>query len=349
MPRVLADDLDHILEHTHDLWNDLRGNRLFLTGGTGFFGCWLLESLSWANERLDLDAGITVLTRDAGRFRQKAPHLADAAGVELFEGDVRTFTFPAGEFTHVIHAATDSAVVPSVPEVVDTITTGTARVLEFANQGRTRKLLFTSSGAIYGKQPSELSHVGEDYTGAPDPLLPSSGYGTAKRLAELQCALAAHSTELDAKIARCFAFLGPYMNLDVHFAVGNFLSDQMRGGPITVKGDGSAVRSYLYASDLAIWLWTLLFRKTEALAYNVGSENAINIADLARTVAASGPRQVEVRIEGKPSGAPPARYVPSTQRIRGELGLEQTVSLEEGIAKTRRWFLSENNGRSHQT
>ena len=340
MPRVLADDLDHILEHTRDLWTDLRGNRLFLTGGTGFFGCWLLESFTWANERLNLNTHVTVLTRDAARFRQRAPHLADAPGVEFVEGDVRSFAFPAGEFAHVIHAATDSAVVPSVPEVVDTITTGTARVLEFASQARTRKLLFTSSGAIYGKQPSDLSHVSEEYTGAPDPLLPSSGYGTAKRLAELQCALAAHSTELDAKIARCFAFVGPYMNLDVHFAIGNFLRDQMRGGPIVVKGDGSAVRSYLYASDLAIWLWTLLFRKTEALAYNVGSEEAINIADLAEAVAATASPQVEVRIEGKPTGAPPARYVPSTERIRKELGLSQTVSLQEAIAKTRRWFLT---------
>jgi dTDP-glucose 4,6-dehydratase len=348
MPRVLADDLDHILDHTRDLWDDLRGNRLFLTGGTGFFGCWFLESFTWANDRLRLNARASVLTRNVAGFHRKAPHLAAADEVELIEGDVRSFTFPSGEFTHIIHAATDSAVVPSVPEVVDTITTGTARVLEFANQARTRKLLFTSSGAIYGKQPSDLSHVSEEYPGAPDPLLPSSGYGTAKRLGELQCALAAHSTELDAKIARCFAFVGPYMNLDVHFAIGNFLRDQMRGGSIVVKGDGSAVRSYLYASDLAIWLWTLLFRKTDALAYNVGSEDAINIADLAHTVAASASPQVEVRIEGKPTGAAPARYVPSTQRIRNELGLKQTVPLNDAIAKTLGWFLTEEKGRSQQ-
>lgn len=346
MPPALADDLDHILEHTRDLWEELRGGRLFLTGGTGFFGCWLLESFTWANERLRLNAQATVLTRNPARFRQKAPHLTEAPGVTLLEGEVRSFVLPEGEFTHIIHAATDSAVVPDVSEVVDTITTGTARVLELAAQARTRKLLFTSSGAIYGKQPAELSHIPEDYPGAPDPLLPSSGYGTAKRLAELQCALAAHSSDLDAKIARCFAFVGPYMNLDVHFAIGNFLRDQMRGGPIVIKGDGTAVRSYLYASDLAIWLWTLLFRKTEALAYNVGSEHAISIADLARTVASISAPAVEVRIEGKPTGAPPARYVPSTQRAQKELGLKQTVSLEQAIEKTRRWFLSAEKGRS---
>lgn len=338
MARPLAEDLDHILEHTRPLWEEARGNRIFITGGTGFFGCWLLESFTWANERLKLGAEAVVLTRDPARFRRKAPQLANDASVRLLAGDVRSFDFPAGEFTHVLHAATDSAVVPSASEVVDTIVQGTARVLELATRAKTRKLLFTSSGAVYGKQPSELTHISEEYTGAPDPLSLSSGYGTAKRLAELQCALAAHERGLDAKIARCFAFVGPYMNLDVHFAIGNFIRDQMRGGPIVVKGDGTAVRSYLYASDLAIWLWTILFRATSGLAYNVGSEEAVSIADLARTVASATHPGVEVRIEGRPTGAPPARYVPATQRVQQELGLKQYVSLLDAIRKTQTWF-----------
>jgi nucleoside-diphosphate-sugar epimerase len=336
--RALAADLDHILEHTRPLWEELRGNRIFLTGGTGFFGCWLLESFTWANERLKLNAKAVVLTRDGARFREKVPHLAGDASVELLAGDVRNFAFPAGEFTHILHAATDSAVVPSATEVVDTIVRGTERCLALAQQARCRKFLFTSSGAIYGKQPPDLTHVPEDYAGAPDPLNPSSAYGEAKRLAELQCALAS-TTDFEAKVARCFAFVGPYMNLDVHFAIGNFLRDQMRGGPIVVKGDGTAVRSYLYASDLAIWLWTVLFHGQSNRAYNIGSENEVSIGKLARTVASIGAPQVEVRIEGRPRGAPPARYVPSTQRAQRELGLAERVSLQPAIEKTRSWCL----------
>jgi dTDP-glucose 4,6-dehydratase len=346
MPRALTNDLDHVLEHTGPLWEELRGNRIFLTGGTGFFGCWLLESFTWANKRLKLGSQATVLTRDPARFRARAAHLVDDPSVKLLVGDVRSFVFPDGEFTHVIHAATDSAVVPSATEVVDTIIRGTERSLAFAQQAQCRNFLFTSSGAVYGKQPSDLLRVGEDYIGAPDPLNPSSAYGEAKRLAELQCALAASSAGLEAKIARCFAFVGPYMNLDVHFAIGNFLRDQMRGGPIVVKGDGSAVRSYLYASDLAVWLWTILFRGISARAYNVGSENGVSIADLARTVASIAAPPVEVRIEGKPSGAPPARYVPSAQRAQHELGLIERIPLEQAIEKTRTWFLDERKGAS---
>lgn len=340
MSRALAADLDHILEHTRPLWEECRGNRIFLTGGTGFFGCWLLESFTWANERLKLDAKAVVLTRDSARFHKKAPHLAGNPSVDLLAGDVRNFAFPAGEFTHILHAATDSAEVPSATEVVDTIVRGTERCLAFAQQARCRKFLFTSSGAIYGKQPSALTHVPEDFAGAPDPLSPNSAYGEAKRLAELLCALAS-TNDCEAKIARCFAFVGPYMNIDVHFAIGNFLRDQMRGGPIVVKGDGTAVRSYLYASDLAIWLWTVLFRGQANRAYNVGSENEVSIGELARTVASIGSLPVQVRIEGQPCGAPPARYVPSTQRAQKELELAERVSLQEAIIKTRSWCLGE--------
>jgi len=338
MSRRLADDLDHILDHSRPLWEELRDNRVFLTGGTGFFGCWLLESFTCANERLNLGAKIVVLTRDPARFRSKAPHLASDSSVELVAGDIRDFAFPSGDFTHVIHAATDSAVAPSPIEVVDTIVRGTEHCLEFAQHAHTRKLLFTSSGAVYGKQPSEITHVSEEYAGAPDPLNPASAYGESKRLAELQCALAAQSTGVEAKIARCFAFVGPYLNLDVHFAIGNFLRDQMRGGPIVIKGDGTAFRSYLYASDLMIWLWTILFRAPSSRAYNVGSEDDLSIAELAHEVAATGIPKVDVRIEGTPTGAPPARYVPSTERARLELGLAQHIALPAAIAKTRAWF-----------
>ncbi|HEY3928713.1 MAG TPA: NAD-dependent epimerase/dehydratase family protein [Candidatus Koribacter sp.] len=341
MVRALAADLDHVLDHTRESWEELRGQRMFITGGTGFFGRWLLESFTWANERLNLGARAMVLTRNPDRFHTVAPHLAGNAAVELLAGDVKSFEFPAGEFSHVIHAATDSAVAQSAIEEMKTIVRGTERCLEFTMRAKSRKMLFTSSGAVYGKQPAEIRHISEEYAGAPDPLLASSAYGEAKRLAELQCVLAAQGSQVEVKIARCFAFVGPYMNLNVHFAVGNFLRDQMRGGPIVVKGDGTAVRSYLYAADLAIWLWTMLFRAPSGRAYNVGSEESVSIAELANAVAGIAEPKSEVRIEGKPTGAPPARYVPATQRAERELGLRQWISLPDALSRTREWFLAD--------
>jgi nucleoside-diphosphate-sugar epimerase len=166
----------------------------------------------------------------------------------------------------------------------------------------------------------------------------ASAYAEGKRAAELLCALTA-SSRLSTTIARCFAFVGPYMQLDTHFAIGNFISDALRGGPIQVKGDGSPVRSYLYASDLTVWLWTMLFKGRSGRAYNVGSEDALNIAAVAHEVAAAVPQEIGVRIASAPqSGVPIHRYVPSTARAHQELGLQAETPLREAIRKTHDWF-----------
>src|SRR5512138_2663048 len=107
-PHPLSADLDHVLTHTAALWDELRGGRMFITGGTGFFGCWLLETFLDANSALDLGATAVVQTRNPDRFRARAPRLAGAAALQLLPGSIGDFTFPGGTFTHVIHAASES-------------------------------------------------------------------------------------------------------------------------------------------------------------------------------------------------------------------------------------------------
>jgi len=380
----LARDLDDIVARTEPLWEELRGQRILITGATGFFGCWLLETFAWANHRLNLDARLVGVSRRPAALAEKAPHLTHDPAITLHAADVRHGDFPQGDFSHVIHAATEASArfnrqAPLL--MFDTIVEGTRRALQFSIASSARRFLLISSGAVYGNQPPQLSHVSEAFEGGPDPLNPASAYAEGKRAAEMLCALAA-SSRLETKVARCFAFVGPYMQLDAHFAIGNFINDRLDNDrldndrldsvrpdsdrpdndrlnndrlnserkhrcPIQVQGDGSAVRSYLYASDLMVWLWTILFQGQSRRAYNVGSEEALTIAALAGEVAAALPPQVDVNIASTPTpGAPAHRYVPSTARAQNELSLRAEVPLREAICRTYAWF-SEHAAPSH--
>jgi dTDP-glucose 4,6-dehydratase len=341
LPPLDRADLDQVLDATSGLWTELRGERLFITGGTGFVGCWLLETFAWANKRLSLGASATVLTRNPCAFNLRVPHLTANPMIGLHLGDVRSFDFPAGQFSHIIHAAADSRTRLNVERpltMFDTIVRGTGHVLDFSAACRARRLLFVSSGAVYGRQPPELAHMPEDYPGAPDPMEIGSAYGEGKRAAELLCRLYAEEHGLQVEVARCFAFVGPHLPLESHYAVGNFIQDGLSGGPIRVAGDGTRYHSYLHTTDLAVWLWTILVRGEPSHSYNVGSEDAISVLDLARAVARlSGP---DVRVEIAKACVPgraAERYVPSTEVARTNLGLRQTVGLEESLRRTIAW------------
>jgi nucleoside-diphosphate-sugar epimerase len=341
-----AADLDHIFHKTSPLWEEMRNKRIFITGGTGFFGCWLLESFSHINRRLELNAQATILTRDYAGFAMKCPHLVTDPALSFISGDVRTFLFPEGTFSHIIHAANEASAKQAAERPLDMLTTivdGTARLLDFAKAHSARKLLLTSSGAVYGKQPASLTHIPEDYLGGPDPLDPSSVYAEGKRVSEQMCALQSTHSSIEIKIARCFAFVGPHLPLDAHFAIGNFIGDVLVGRPIKINGDGTTRRSYLYAADLAIWLWTMLFQAPSLVPINVGSAHDLSILELAQAVVQSLNASTEIHVAKSPTpGAAVARYVPSVNRAKTMLGLNQTVSLQEAIRRTANWHVGGN-------
>jgi dTDP-glucose 4,6-dehydratase len=337
-PPILEADRELVRTRTEALKEEARGGRFFVTGGTGFFGCWILETLIAANDDYGLGLSLTVLTRNTDAFRVRVPHLAKHPAVHLLGGDVRSFPISGERFEYVIHAAFDSSREPDAVETKSTIVDGTARCLELACCARARRFLFVSSGAVYGKQPPGISHVPEEYFDDPASSDSLSPYGEAKRAAEALCLRTASETGLEVNIARGFAFVGPHMPLDAHFAIGNFIRDALAGGPIRVRGDGTAIRSYLYAADLAVWLVIILLRGRNGGAYNVGSEREVSVSELARLVADTIDPCLAVEIARPASEAPPERYVPSNGKARAELGLAETVELREAIRRTANWY-----------
>lgn len=294
--------------------------RIFITGGTGFFGKSMLDyrlrhpDWEWAK------AEWVVLSRSPERFVASCPRLANQVGVSFVAGDVRSFAFPEGRFDAIVHAATSAVTTLSDEEMTSVIVGGARRVAEFAKAAGCPTLLFTSSGAVYG--PRTTSSCEEDN------CAPTTAYGKGKLAAEKLLV----DSGLEVKVARCFAFVGPHLNRNIHYAVGNFIQNCIDGKPIVINGDGTPLRSYLYADDLVEWLFAILERGENGRPYNVGSDRTVSIHELAETVRSVLDSKSEIVVKGTPVlGAKPSAYVPNIDLARRELGLEVKVSLEDAI------------------
>lgn len=320
----------------------LSGAKILVTGGTGFLGSWLVASLLVAAERMDLGIDLTVLTRNPSALENPI-----STQVTVLRGDVRSLP-EVGLFDYIVHGAASSSTARGRTDVepmnmATTIVDGTRSILDVAARNGAR-VLFLSSGAVYGPQ---TGIVAEDSPLSPDPTDPASTYGQAKRLAENLCAVATQSGDADTVLARLFAFIGPRIPTDAHFAAGNFLADAAAGRPIAVRGDGLARRSYLYTGDLPEWCWTLLVRGRSGAAYNVGSPDPITIKELAYRTAALRPPGLEVQVLGQPSDPVPPWYVPSTMLAQAELGLQPRTPLDASLRKTYDWLASRREGSDH--
>lgn len=331
-----ADDLDATCEAARGDLEQLRGARILVTGGTGFLGSWITGALLHARDRLGLRTEVVVLSRDPSRVP-----LAGREGLRLVAGDVTGLASrdDLGRFDAVLHAAASSSARYGEGDgepraMAATIFDGTRAVLEVACRSRAR-VLFLSSGAVYGPQ---IEPVDEDAKGAPDPLQPSSAYGEAKRLAENLCAATSASGDAECVIGRLFAFVGPGIPLDAHYAAGNFLAAALERRPIVVEGDGRPLRSYLYGADLPEWCFALLARGGPGRAYNVGSPLPVSVLELAHLCREASGAELPVEVRSAPTPGPAPCYVPVTRRAEDELGLRIRTDLPGALARTLRWL-----------
>jgi nucleoside-diphosphate-sugar epimerase len=336
-------DLQYICSETASIWQEAFGARIFITGGSGFFGTWLVESFCTANQTFKLGAHLTILTRNANFIRECAPRIANSPEVQFLVGDIKELDLRSERFDFAIHAASETS--PGYEAINPTSLLlgnieGTRRFLNLVHNAGVRKFLFTSSGGAYGTQPSEVQRLVESQNFAPLTTASNSAYGESKRVSEALCSYHSKAGICEGKIARCFAFLGPRLPLDANYAIGNFVRDALARRPIIISGDGTPRRSYLYSADLAIWLWTMLFRGRSGHIYNVGGSIDLSIsevADLVRTtIFPNG--TIETKSIRDPS-IPLHRYVPSIEKAREELGLVPKIELAEAIRRMAAWHL----------
>lgn len=329
----------YVPQHLTDpLWQRLAYSKLFITGGTGLFGHWLLDSLTDANKRLNLKIEATVLTRNPDRAKAKMPLLDDR--IRFLKGEVENFELPTEKFDFVLHMATTSAQETfegfSQTQKLQMLFEGTQRIIDLAHRSGAKRILFTSSGAVYGSQLCE--QIKETAKMQIDPMSADSGLALGKSVAEFLLSQASAQSSLEVVIARCFSFVGPGIPMSLHYAIGNFIKNAIEGKPIVIKGDGTAIRSYMFMGDLVWWLLRLLMDGTSGEAYNVGSDQPVSILELANKIANLSASNSVVVIEGKSkhSVGVPVRnvYLPSIEKAYMSFGLQLNTDLESSIRRT---------------
>lgn len=308
------------------------GRSLLVIGGTGFFGKSILDAARrgllapWAIDR------IIVVARHTRVLAERFPDLL-GPHVSLVDADAGTASaLPLADY--VIHAASSTDARRYVDDPAAERANIVAAIDNYcavaADTHRDSRIVYCSSGAVYGVQPAELEGLAEDHawTAATSVADHKRDYAEAKRLAEARIA-ALGNTGVRVAVARCFAFVGAYLPRDQHFAVGNFLGDALAGRPVTVKARHAVWRSYMHADDLVRWLMRLADHASPACpVVNVGSDEAVLVGDVAQRVAdrfgtvAAVPAIVEPAVD---------RYVPSIARANS-LGMTTAIGLDAAIA-----------------
>lgn len=309
--------------------------KILITGGTGFLGKSILEFLKFSNLSDEISE-VYLNSRNPEKVLSSFSENIFSFKLSLIKQDLKKkFDFDI-EVDYIIHAAAESGSslgFDNPLEMRNVIVEGTKNVLDFAKKKKIKRILFISSGAVYGTQPPNMDTINEECLNAPNVLLSENAYGCAKRQAENLFSLYEKHYNINFVIARCFAFVGPYLPLDEHFAIGNFINDGLLNRDIIVKGNGKTIRSYLFADDLCDWLFKILFNGRSGEAYNVGSEEKINMHQLAQLVSKCFNDKPDVKIIGE-HNTNVSTYVPNIDKIKNELNARQNYDLIESINRT---------------
>jgi dTDP-glucose 4,6-dehydratase len=330
---IFESDLDEILSFTETECLNLKNQEITILGGTGFIGTWLISFLCTANEKLNLNLSIISPTRNVDEARVKL-NLRKKDPVNLINLDFGktndNFTTQSKFYILGLTPTVKSTgsqngelILRSTQNAIDFVTNSTSQLSISPN------VIHLSSGAIYEDLKSEfLSEKVVNSITSTDPYTQAK-FKLEKTLEELN-----DRNLIQAANPRLFAFMGPHLKIDEHFAIGNFVNDCLMGKNISVNGNPLTTRSYLYPTDLVTWLIKLLINPT-ILPLNFGSDKTLTISEMANNLSAIFNNR---KIDYKNPESPLSHYVPSIINTKKHLGVTQKVSFSEGLDRWIKWL-----------
>ncbi len=333
---IISEDCNIIFSSLGDKLEKLNNSSVYVTGGSGFLGSWVYEIINFLNLSLSYNIKLYLLDR-----KPKPEYIALSKNIEYLQADVRSISDIPEDVNYIIHAASspDSKFNSINPlETMTSITEGTTSILHVASRlSDLKNFLFVSSSDIYSH--SNQDSISEDSAGVPFNLSTGSFHSEAKRYAEMICGAARNEVRMPITTIRPFTFCGPYQSLDAPWAINNFINDIINDREIKILGDGSTLRSYMYGSDFAAWCLVIMLEGQSGEIFNVGSNDAISLLDLAKKVSDNSFKKPNILTntsltESISSG----NLVPSILKAQDRFKLSIYTSIDEAINKSIRWY-----------
>ena len=308
---------------------------LLVIGGSGFFGKSILDAYRRGLLEQWCIKSILIIARKAESLKESNPELISDS-IKLINADISScLELPRADY--IIHAAasTDAANYINRPDIEKkNIQEGTYNFCRLVEKFCIdSKILYISSGAVYGKQPVDVEHITEEnsYLDLESLDTHKKGYAASKRDSE-SAIMKLGDRGLQVSIARCFAFVGKYLPRNQHFAIGNFIEDGLNSRSIQARGVRPTYRSYMYADDLVDWMMTILKSASNTCeVFNLGSDESISIHNLAYIIS----ERFSVGISAQPYKFQDSdKYIPSIKKARNKLGLKLNYRLTDAIDQT---------------
>ncbi len=325
----------------------LSGKTVLITGANGFIPSYFVDTLIVLNDILlkNNPVKIVLLTHHEITKKSRLSHCLEDPGITCIVGDVVTASLPK-KIDIIIHGASKASPKDYLNQLIETADAnvlGTKTLLEYCIREKVSKFLFLSSGEIYGD--INISPIPETYAGYVDPIGPRSAYQESKRFAETLCSLYHKVHKINTIIVRPFHTYGPRLFIDDGRVISEFMRRAISDENIEIIDNGAS-RTFSYISDSIEAMWRVLLLGNSGQAYNVGSEEEINISNLAELVTrVTGSRSNTTLISAKKiphSIATPTRVIPSIERIK-ELGHTNKVSLSDGLTRLFKWYVHYEN------